>query len=56
MPVTSMGFSMHDRSEILKLSQTDEDETLAASRITDWLSPGLFETEFWYLWSTSFAF
>ncbi len=55
VPVTSMGFSMHDRSELLKLSQTDE-ETLASSCITDWLSPGFFETEFWYLWSTTFAF
>lgn len=55
VPVTSMGFTMHDRGELLKLSQTDEEE-LAASRITDWLSPEFFETEFWYLWSTTFAF
>jgi len=54
-PVTSMGFSMHDRMELLKLTQTSED-TLAADRITDWLSPHLFETEFWYMWSTTFAF
>ena len=55
VPVTSMGFSMHDRIELLKLSQASED-TLAASCITDWLSPGFFETEFWYMWSTTFAF
>jgi oleate hydratase len=55
VPVTSMGFSMQDRIELLKLSQADED-TLAASCITDWLSPGVFETEFWYMWSTTFAF
>jgi oleate hydratase len=55
VPVTSMGFSMHDRMELLKLSQADED-TLAASSITDWLSPAFFETEFWYMWSTTFAF
>ena len=55
VPVTSMGFSMADRIELLKLSQTGEDK-LAASRITDWLSPGFFETEFWYMWSTTFAF
>lgn len=55
VPVMSMGFSMHDRAELLKLSQADE-EDLAASCITDWLSPGFFETEFWYLWSTTFAF
>ena len=53
--VTSMGFSMHDRAELLKLSQAGEDE-LADSRITDWLSPGFFKTEFWYMWVTTFAF
>lgn len=53
--VTSMGFSMQDRIELLKLSNADEDE-LAASRITDWLSPGFFETEFWFMWVTTFAF
>jgi len=55
VPVTSMGFSMEDRVELLKLSQADE-ATLAASCITDWLSPQFFETEFWYMWSTTFAF
>jgi oleate hydratase len=53
--VTSMGFSMEDRIELLKLSQASED-TLGASCITDWLSPGFFETEFWYMWATTFAF
>ena len=55
VPVASMGFSMQDRIELLKLSRADED-SLAASCITDWLSPGFFETEFWYMWSTTFAF
>ena len=55
VPVTSMGFSMQVRLELLKLSNADE-ETLGASCITDWLSPGFFETEFWYMWSTMFAF
>ena len=55
VPVTSMGFSMQDRIELLKLSQAGED-TLAASRITDWLSPRFFKTEFWFMWSTTFAF
>ncbi len=53
--VTSMGFSMHDRMEILKLSQASE-EKLGNSCITDWLSPAFFETEFWYMWVTTFAF
>jgi oleate hydratase len=55
VPVTSMGFSMQDRIELLKLSRADE-EALGASCITDWLSPGFFETEFWYMWATTFAF
>ncbi|WP_150047960.1 oleate hydratase [Methylomonas rhizoryzae] len=55
VPVSSMGFSMQDRIELLKLSQANE-EALAATCITDWLSPGFFETEFWYMWSTTFAF
>ncbi len=55
VPVTSMGFSMQDRVELLKLSNTDED-ALGASCITDWLSPAFFETEFWFMWATTFAF
>jgi oleate hydratase len=55
VPVTSMGFSMQDRIELLKLSNADE-EGLAASCITDWLSPGFFTSEFWYMWATTFAF
>lgn len=55
VPVTSMGFSMQDRIELLKLSSANED-AMGASCITDWLSPGFFETEFWYMWVTTFAF
>ncbi|MCP2731448.1 oleate hydratase [Limnofasciculus baicalensis] len=55
VPVSSMGFSMENRQELLKLSLADEDD-LGASCITDWLSPEFFETEFWYMWSTTFAF
>jgi len=55
VPVKSMGFSLEDRIELLKLTQTDESD-LGADRITDWLSPHMFETEFWYMWSTTFAF
>jgi oleate hydratase len=55
VPVTSMGFSMRDRVELLKLSHADEEE-LGSSCITDWLSPGFFESEFWFMWVTTFAF
>ncbi|NML85331.1 oleate hydratase [Polaromonas sp.] len=53
--VTSMGFSMQDRLELLKLAEADE-ATLGSSCITDWLSPEFFETRFWLMWSTTFAF
>jgi oleate hydratase len=55
VPVESMGFSLEDRLQLLKLSEAAE-ETLGTDRITDWLSPSFFETEFWYMWSTTFAF
>ncbi|CAN1210353.1 Oleate hydratase [Tumidithrix helvetica PCC 7403] len=53
--VESMGFSMQDRIELVKLTEADE-EKLGTSRITDWLSPPFFQTNFWYMWSTTFAF
>ncbi|UMR28475.1 oleate hydratase [Massilia sp. MB5] len=53
--VESMGFSMNDRLELLRLTEADE-EALGASAITDWLSPEFFETRFWYMWATTFAF
>ncbi len=55
VPVQSIGVSMQDRIELCKLTQADED-SLAASRITDWLSPSFFETKFWFMWSITFAF
>jgi len=55
LSVSSMGFSMQDRIELLKLSSTDED-ALGASCITEHFSPHFFETEFWYMWATTFAF
>ncbi len=53
--VSSMGFSLADRMELLKLADADE-QTLGASAITDWLSPAFFETKFWFMWATTFAF
>lgn len=53
--VTSMGFSMSDRIELVKLSEASE-ESLGTSCIADWLSPEFFETKFWFMWATTFAF
>ncbi|MEH6830414.1 MAG: oleate hydratase [Sulfitobacter sp.] len=53
--VESMGFTMADRLELLKLTETSE-EKLGTSAITDWLSPEFFTTKFWFMWQTTFAF
>lgn len=53
--VTTMGFDMSDRIELLKLTETSE-EKLGESPITDWLSPQFFQTNFWFMWQTTFAF
>ena len=53
--VSHMGFSARDRLELLRLTEASE-EALGNSRITDWLSPGFFESNFWYMWQTTFAF
>jgi oleate hydratase len=52
---TTMGFSMKDRVELLKLTEASE-EKLGTSIITDWLSPDFFTNNFWYMWQTTFAF
>ncbi|MYN00977.1 oleate hydratase [Pseudoduganella sp. DS3] len=53
--VKSMGFSLRDRMELLKLHEADE-AALGNSPITDHLSPEFFDTPFWYMWATTFAF
>jgi oleate hydratase len=53
--VSTMGFTMHDRMELVRLTEASEDK-LGTSRITDWLSPPFFQTNFWYMWQTTFAF
>lgn len=52
---STMGFTMQDRMELLKLTEASE-EKLGTSVITDWLSPEFFNTNFWYMWQTTFAF
>ncbi len=53
--VNSMGFSMQDRLELLKLSHANEKD-LGISCITDWFSSSFFKTEFWFMWVTTFGF
>lgn len=55
--VMSMGFNTADRLALGKLMITPE-EKLDNIRICDWFAqtPHFFETNFWYMWQTTFAF
>lgn len=55
LDVMSMGFDMGDRLAMLKLMVTPE-EALDNLKISDWFGPHFFETNFWYMWQTTFAF
>ena len=55
LDVSSMGFSMADRMELVRLAEASE-EKLGLSLISDWLSPAFFQNNFWYMWQTTFAF
>lgn len=55
--VKSMGFKQSDRMALLRLLLTDE-KKLDNLTIQDWFkeTPHIFETNFWYMWQTTFAF
>jgi len=53
--VSTFGLSLSDQADLLKLTFTSE-ETLGNKRIADWFSPTFFETNFWYIWTSMFAF
>ena len=55
--VTSMGFNNADRMALGKLMITPE-ESLDDMTIEEWFkdTPHIFETNFWYMWQTTFAF
>ena len=55
--VTTMGFNNSDRMALGKLMITPE-EKLDNLTIEDWFrnTPHFFETNFWYMWQTTFAF
>lgn len=57
LDVKSMGFNQADRMALLKLLATDE-KKLDNLTIQDWFkeTPHLFDTNFWYMWQTTFAF
>lgn len=57
LDVESMGFDQADRMALLKLLTTDE-KKLDDMTIEQWFAdtPHMFETNFWYMWQTTFAF
>ena len=57
LDVTSMGFNTEDRLALGKLMVTPE-ESLDDMTIEQWFAhtPHFFETNFWFMWQTTFAF
>lgn len=49
------GLDMHDRLELTRLLMLPE-AVIGARRIEDFFSPHFFETNFWAMWRTTFAF
>ena len=53
--VSSFGLSKRDSFDLLRLNMTSEDQ-LGARQIEEWFAPEFFDTVFWQLWATTFAF
>lgn len=55
LDATDLGFTLHDRLELMRLLATPE-RSLGTKRIEDCFSPHFFTTNFWAMWRTTFAF
>lgn len=55
MDLSSFGLSLKDQADLLKLTFASE-KSLDNLRIEDWFRKEFFETTYWYLWATMFAF
>lgn len=55
LDVSSYGLSQRDSYDMLRLILHNE-ESLGATRIVEWFAPEFFNSVFWLLWSTTFAF
>ncbi|RDZ34100.1 MULTISPECIES: oleate hydratase [unclassified Haloferax] len=55
LDVSSYGFETQHRLSLLRLLLTPE-ERLGETRIEEWFDETFFDTTFWYLWATTFAF
>lgn len=55
LDASHLGFNLQDRLELMRLLATPE-RVLHTKRIEDCFSPHFFETNFWAMWRTTFAF
>lgn len=55
LDATDLGFTLHDRLEVMRLLAMPE-RSLGTKRIEDCFSPHFFTTNFWAMWRTTFAF
>jgi len=53
--VSSYGLSSGQQADFLKLTFVSE-RSLGNQRIEDWFDQSFFETNFWYIWTSMFAF
>lgn len=55
LDAANLGFNLYDRLELMRLLATPE-RVLGTQRIEDRFSAHFFETNFWAMWRTTFAF
>ena len=55
LDASDLGFNVQDRLEVMRLLATPE-RLLGTLRIEDCFSPHFFDTNFWAMWRTTFAF
>ncbi|KAF1994115.1 67 kDa myosin-cross-reactive antigen family protein [Amniculicola lignicola CBS 123094] len=55
LDTSTLGFTMKDRLDLIRLTLETE-KTLGKKRIDEVFPPDFFQTNFWYMWATTFAF
>ena len=55
LDVSSYGLSFEQKTDLLKLTYVSE-SSLGNKRIEDWFDQAFFTTNFWYIWTSMFAF
>lgn len=53
--LSSLGLTLKDQADLLKLTFASE-KSLDNLRIEDWFKNEFFESNYWYIWATTFAF